>query len=63
MSATQTPALDMDKLNQFVGQFVTDLGAAVHAGHGCDWRKAGTVQGAGGGSPMTSAELAAKTEH
>ncbi len=32
MSATQTPTLDMDKLNQFVGQFVTDLGATVHAG-------------------------------
>ena len=25
MSATQTPALDMDKLNQFIGQFVTDI--------------------------------------
>jgi hypothetical protein len=32
MSAIQTPALDMDKLNQFMGQFVTDLGATVHAG-------------------------------
>ena len=25
-------ALDMDKLNMFVGQFVGDLGAAVHSG-------------------------------
>ena len=25
-------ALDMDKLNAFVGQFVGDLGAAVHSG-------------------------------
>ena len=25
-------ALDMDKLNVFVGQFVGDLGAAVHSG-------------------------------
>jgi hypothetical protein len=25
-------ALDMGKLNAFVGQFVGDLGAAVHAG-------------------------------
>src|SRR5258708_16648428 len=25
-------ALDMDKLNSFVGQFVGDLGATVHAG-------------------------------
>ena len=26
------PAIDMDRLNAFIGQFVTDLGAAVHAG-------------------------------
>jgi len=25
-------AVDMDKLNAFVGQFVGDLGAAVHSG-------------------------------
>jgi len=25
-------AVDMDKLNTFVGQFVRDLGAAVHSG-------------------------------
>ena len=25
-------AVDMDKLNAFIGQFVTDLGAAVSAG-------------------------------
>src|SRR3954464_12003540 len=32
MSTAQVPVLDMDKLNAFVGQFVTDLGPAVHAG-------------------------------
>ena len=32
MSTTQAPALDMNKLNAFIGQFVTDLGAAVHTG-------------------------------
>jgi precorrin-6B methylase 2 len=32
MSTAQTPTLDMTKLNAFVGQFVTDLGAAVHTG-------------------------------
>ncbi len=32
MSTAQIPALDMNKLNAFIGQFVTDLGAAVHAG-------------------------------
>ena len=32
MSTAQAPALDMNKLNAFIGQFVTDLGAAVHSG-------------------------------
>ena len=32
MSTTHVPAIDMNKLNAFIGQFVTDLGAAVHAG-------------------------------
>ena len=32
MSNAQAPALDMDKLNAFIGQFVTDFGATVHAG-------------------------------
>ena len=32
MAATPLPALDANKLNAFIGQFVTDLGAAVHAG-------------------------------
>jgi hypothetical protein len=32
MATTAQPALDMDKLNAFIGQFVGDLGAAVHAG-------------------------------
>ena len=32
MATAQAPVLDMDKLNAFIGQFVTDFGAAVHAG-------------------------------
>ena len=32
MSTAQVPTLDMNKLNAFIGQFVTDLGAAVHTG-------------------------------
>ena len=32
MSTAPRPALDMNKLNAFIGQFVGDLGAAVHAG-------------------------------
>ena len=32
MSAAHNFAPDMNKLNAFIGQFVSDLGAAVHAG-------------------------------
>ena len=45
MSTAQTPTLDMTKLNAFVGQFVTDLGAAVHTGMVVIGEKLGLVQG------------------
>ena len=61
MSTAQTPALDMDKLNAFIGQFVTDLGAAVHAGMVVIGEKLGLYK-ALAGDPMTSAQLAAKTK-
>jgi hypothetical protein len=32
MSTAQIPALDMSKLNAFIGQFVADLGTTVHTG-------------------------------
>jgi len=32
MSTPQASTLDMTKLNAFIGQFVTDLGATVHTG-------------------------------
>ncbi|HZR32652.1 MAG TPA: class I SAM-dependent methyltransferase [Terriglobales bacterium] len=54
-------ALDMDKLNAFVGRFVTDLGAAVHTGMVVIGEKLGLYK-ALAGHPMTSAELAAKTK-
>jgi SAM-dependent methyltransferase len=60
MSATQTPALDMDKLNQFIGQFVTDLGATVHAGLVVIGEKLGLYK-ALATDAMTSAELARRT--
>ena len=53
-------ALDMDKLNAFVGQFVGDLGAAVHAGMVVIGEKLGLYK-ALAAQPMTSAELSAKT--
>jgi ubiquinone/menaquinone biosynthesis C-methylase UbiE len=53
-------AVDMDKLNVFVGKFVGDLGAAVHAGMVVIGEKLGLYKALAGG-PLTSAELATKT--
>jgi SAM-dependent methyltransferase len=53
-------ALDLDKLNAFIGRFVVDLGAAVHAGMVVIGDKLGLYK-ALAAQPMTSAELAAKT--
>jgi SAM-dependent methyltransferase len=61
MSATQTPAIDMNKLNSFIGQFVTDLGAAVHAGMVVIGDKLGLYKALATG-PMSSAQLAAVTK-
>jgi len=61
MSSPQVPKLDMDKLNAFIGQFVTDLGAAVHTGMVVIGEKLGLYKALAGG-PMTSAELAAATQ-
>jgi hypothetical protein len=63
MSTTQAPApaLDMDKLNNFIGKFVTDLGAAVHTGMVVIGEKLGLYKALAEG-PMSSAELATKTQ-
>jgi len=53
-------ALDHDKLNAFVGQFVSDVGAAVHAGMVVIGERLGLYKALAGG-PLTSVELAAKT--
>ena len=60
MSTTQIPTIDMNKLNAFIGQFVTDLGAAVHTGMVVIGEKLGLYK-ALAGQPLSSAELAAKT--
>src|SRR5258705_3232380 len=54
-------AVDMDKLNAFVGQFVGDLGAAVHSGMVVIGEKLGLYKALADG-PLNSAELAAKTK-
>ena len=61
MSATQASALDVNKLNAFIGQFVTDLGAAVHTGMVVIGEKLGLYRALAGGA-MSVAELAAKTQ-
>src|SRR5579863_10236082 len=54
-------AVDMDKLNSFIGQFVGDLGAAVHAGMVVIGERLGLYKALAAG-PLTAAELAAKTQ-
>jgi SAM-dependent methyltransferase len=51
----------MNKLNAFIGQFVTDLGAAVHAGMVVIGEKLGLYKALAGG-PMTPGQLASETQ-
>src|ERR1700682_5049369 len=60
MSTAPRPALNMDKLNAFMGNFVGDLGATVHAGMVVIGEKLGLYKALAVG-PMTPAELAAQT--
>ncbi len=60
MSTAQAPALNMEKLNAFIGQFVADLGAAGHAGMVVIGEKLGLYK-ALAGKPQSSVELAART--
>ena len=60
-TTTQAPAIDINKLNAFIGQFVTDLGAAVHTGMVVIGEKLGLYKAIAEG-PMTAAQLAAKTK-
>lgn len=61
MSTSPRPAIDMDKLNAFIGKFVGDLGAAVHTGMVVIGEKLGLYKALATGA-MTSAELAARTQ-
>jgi hypothetical protein len=53
--------VDMDKLNVFLGRFVGDLGAAVHTGMVVIGERLGLYK-ALALEPMTSEELASKTQ-
>jgi SAM-dependent methyltransferase len=61
MSTAATPAIDMNKLNAFIGQFVTDLGASVHTGMVVIGEKLGLYKALAKG-PLSAAELAAETQ-
>src|SRR6202050_1804651 len=60
MSTTQAPAINMDQLNAFLGKFVGDLGASVHAGMVVIGEKLGLYKALADG-PLSSSELAKKT--
>jgi ubiquinone/menaquinone biosynthesis C-methylase UbiE len=53
-------ALDMDKLHEFLGKFVGDLGATVAAGNVVIGHRLGLYKALAGG-PVTAAELASAT--
>jgi SAM-dependent methyltransferase len=61
MATAPRPALDMDKLNAFIGKFVIDLGAAVHTGMVVIGERLGLYK-ALAAEELSSAELAAKTQ-
>lgn len=61
MGIPPRPALDMNKLNAFVGNFVGDLGAVVHAGMVVIGEKLGLYKALATG-PMTSTDLATNTK-
>ena len=60
MSTAQAQAIDMDRLNAFLGRFVGDLGASVHAGMVVIGEKLGLYKALADG-PTTSEELSRKT--
>jgi len=59
--AVQTPAINMDKLNAFMGQVVGELGATVNAGLIVLGDRLGLYKAMAESGPITPAELAAKT--
>src|SRR5215472_5254079 len=59
--AVQTQAIDMDKLNAFLGQVIGELGATVNAGLIVIGDRLGLYKAMAGGRPITSQELADKT--
>ena len=59
--AVQTPVIDENKLNAFLGQLVGELGATVNAGLIVLGDRLGLYKAMAQSGPITSAELAEKT--
>ena len=59
--AVQTPVINMDKLNAFMGQVVGELGATVNAGLIVIGDRLGLYKAMAGAGPISSSELAEKT--
>src|SRR5205085_3154808 len=59
--AVQTPVIDENKLNAFMGQVVGELGATVSAGLIVLGDRLGLYKAMAESGPITSAELAEKT--
>lgn len=59
--AVQTPVIDMDKLNAFLGQVVGELGATVNAGLIVLGDRLGLYKAMAQAGPLSSSELAEKT--
>jgi SAM-dependent methyltransferase len=59
--AVQTPAINLDKLNAFLGQVVGELGATVNAGLIVLGDRLGLYKAMDGAGPITSGDLAKRT--
>jgi hypothetical protein len=60
-SGGQPGTVDQEKLNQFLGRFVADLGAALHAPTVIIGDKLGLYRAMAGAGELTSSEIASRT--
>jgi SAM-dependent methyltransferase len=61
MATTETPQLDQDRLDAFVGRFLGDLGTAMHMPTVLVGDRLGLYRAMSDGNPVTAAELAERT--
>src|SRR3954451_20464460 len=58
---TMQPTIDENKLNEFIGRFVGDLGAVAHAATVLIGDELGLYKAMADGAPVTAEELAERT--